>query len=97
MHKRGHCRVCAWRESLHVQELVLKLGFHLGEGLLRFSALLAAFLLDTDHFVNVVEGGGMIGYEAILRTLELMRDAYLQPKDMRSLVQIKGWGCEGCL
>ena len=57
----------------------------------------AAYFTNTDRFVNIVEGGGMIGYEAILRTLELMRDAYLQPKDMKSLVQIKGWGCEGCL
>ena len=57
----------------------------------------AAHFTNTDHFVNVVEGGGMFGYEAILDTLEEMKDAYLHGKDMRSLVQIKGLGCECCL
>ena len=57
----------------------------------------AAHFTNTDHFVNVVEGGGMFGYEAILDTLRLMEDAFLYDKDMRSLVQIKGLGCECCL
>ena len=57
----------------------------------------AAHFTNTDHFVNVVEGGGMFGYEAILDTLRLMEDAFLHEKDMRSLVQIKGLGCECCL
>ena len=56
----------------------------------------AAYFEDSDHFVNIVEGGGMIGYEAIIRTCELMRDAYINKKDMRTLVQIKGLGCEVC-
>ena len=57
----------------------------------------AAHFTNTDSFVNVVEGGGMFGYEAILDTLALMKDACLHEKDMRSLVQIKGLGCECCL
>ena len=57
----------------------------------------AAYFNHTNYFVNVVEGGGMIGYQAILRTLEYMREAYLEEKDMRSLIQIKGMGCEGCI
>ena len=57
----------------------------------------AAHFTNTDRFVNVVEGGGMIGYEAITDTLALMKDAYLNEKDMRHLVQIKGLGCECCL
>ena len=57
----------------------------------------AAHFTNTDHFVNVVEGGGMFGYEAILDTLEYMKDAYLHEKDMRRLVQAKGLGCECCL
>ena len=57
----------------------------------------AAHFTNTNNFVNVVEGGGMFGYEAILDTLEGMKDAYLHEKDMRSLVQIKGLGCECCL
>ena len=56
----------------------------------------AAYFEDTDHFVNIVEGGGMIGYEAILRTCQMMRDAYTDRKEMRELVQIKGLGCEVC-
>lgn len=57
----------------------------------------AACFERTDHFVNVVEGGGMIGYEAVIRTLEMMRDAFYNKKDMRRLVQIKGLGCDVCL
>ena len=55
----------------------------------------AAYFENTNHFVNVVEGGGMLGYDAVYHTLELMREAYLEEKDMRSLIQIKGMGC-GC-
>ena len=56
----------------------------------------AAYFDDTDRFVNVVEGGGMIGYEAVTRTMELMRDAYVNRKEMKELVQVKGLGCEIC-
>lgn len=57
----------------------------------------AAYFENTDHFVNVVEGGGMLGYEAVTRTLALMREAYNEPKNMKELVQIKGLGCDCCL
>ena len=57
----------------------------------------AAYVDDTDRFVNVVEGGGMIGYEAVTRTMELMRDAYVNRKEMKELVQVKGLGCEVCI
>lgn len=56
----------------------------------------AAYFENTNYFVNVVEGGGMFGYDAILNTLRLMREAYLKEKDMRKLIQIKGMGCGGC-
>ena len=56
----------------------------------------AAHFMNTGYFVNVVEGGGMLGYQAILKTLALMREAVRQEKDMRSLIQIKGMGCGGC-
>lgn len=55
----------------------------------------AAYFDNTNHFVNVVQGGGMLGYDAVLNTLNLMKEAYLEEKDMRSLIQIKGMGC-GC-
>ena len=57
----------------------------------------AAHFLNTRHFVNVVEGGGMLGYQAVLKTLALMREAYLEEKDTRNLIQIKGMGCGGCV
>ena len=57
----------------------------------------AAHFLNTPHFVNVVEGGGMLGYQAVLKTLSLLREAFLEEKDMRQLIQIKGMGCGGCV
>ena len=57
----------------------------------------AAHFTNTDHFVNVVEGGGMNGFQAITKTLEYMTDAHYNTKDMRNLVQIKGLGCACCL
>ena len=57
----------------------------------------AAYFENTNHFVNVVEGGGMLGYDAVCNTLKLIREAYLEEKDMRNLIQIKGMGCEGCV
>ena len=57
----------------------------------------AAHFLHAPHFVNVVEGGGMHGYQAITKTLELLREAHREEKDMRNLIQIKGMGCGGCV
>ena len=57
----------------------------------------AAHFCNTPHFVNVVEGGGMLGYQAITKTLALMKEAFLAEKDMRALIQIKGMGCGGCV
>ena len=56
----------------------------------------AAHFMNTGHFVNVVEGGGMLGYQAILKTCQLMQEAMAEEKDMRNLIQIKGMGCCGC-
>ena len=58
----------------------------------------AAYFENTNHFVNVVEGGGMFGFDAVIHTLELMQEAYKKEKDMRRLIQIKGMGCDcgGC-
>ena len=57
----------------------------------------SAHFLNTRHFVNVVEGGGMLGYQAVLKTLALMREAFLEEKDTRNLIQVKGMGCGGCV
>lgn len=57
----------------------------------------AAHFMNTTHFVNVVEGGGMLGYQSVLKTLRLMREAFLEEKDTRNLIQVKGMGCGGCV
>ena len=57
----------------------------------------AAAFEETNHFVNVVEGGGMTGYEAVTRTCRLIREAFSEEKEMRELVQVKGLGCEVCV
>ena len=57
----------------------------------------AAHFTNTPHFVNVVEGGGMLGYQAVLKTMELLEEAAREEKDLRSLIQIKGMGCGGCI
>ena len=53
----------------------------------------SAYFHDTDYFVNIVENDGMYGYRGIIRLMELLAEAADQPKPMRDLVQIKGWGC----
>ena len=63
------------------------------EGVITAVGQKAAYFNDTNHFVDVVESGDMYGYRGIRRMLELIREAYLEEKDMRTLVQIKGWGC----
>lgn len=57
----------------------------------------AAHFCNTTHFVNVVEGGGMLGFQAVRKTLELIRQAYLEEKPLQALIQIKGLGCGGCI
>lgn len=57
----------------------------------------AAYFTGSGNFVNIVEGGGMYGFDGICRMAELMTDAYLKTKDTRNLIQIKGLGCGCCL
>ncbi len=57
----------------------------------------AAYFLNTDNFVNIVEGGGMFGYQAIIKLCTLIKEARLNTKPMRELVQIKGLGCGCCV
>lgn len=54
----------------------------------------AAYFENTNYFVNIVEGGGMVGYEAIYKTARLIREAYEEEKNMQELVGVKGLGCE---
>lgn len=57
----------------------------------------AAYFTGTRHFVNIVEGGGMYGYDGIARLAGLMTGAYLEERDARSLIQAKGLGCACCI
>lgn len=57
----------------------------------------AAYFTGTDYFVNVVESGGLYGYDGIKQIAMLMEDAYLNQKDRRTIIQRKGYGCESCI
>ena len=57
----------------------------------------AAYFHQTPYFVNMVEGGGLYGYEGICTLSEWMMEAYREPKDTRDLVIRKGLGCESCI
>lgn len=57
----------------------------------------AAYFAGTQYFVNIVEGGGFWGYEAMIRLTELMCEAFENPKDTKGLIQIKGMGCGTCI
>ena len=56
----------------------------------------AAYFAGTPHFVNVVECGGMFGFDGICRLAKLMEEAFCEEKDTKSLIQIKGLGCGCC-
>ncbi len=53
----------------------------------------AAWFSGSRHFVNIVEGGGLYGYDGICRLAGLMEEAFLEEKDTEKLVVRKGWGC----
>lgn len=57
----------------------------------------AAWFTGTEHFVNVVQGGGLFGFDGIRQTMELMKEAAREAKDTKDLVIRKGWGCESCI
>jgi hypothetical protein len=57
----------------------------------------AAYFTGTRNFVNIVEGGGMYGFDGIRRMAELMKDAFLHERDASGLIQQKGLGCSCCL
>ena len=56
----------------------------------------AAYFTGSDAFVNIVEGGGLYGFDGITRLAGLMTDAYQNRKDARSLITVKGLGCGCC-
>ena len=57
----------------------------------------AAYFTGTKHFVNIVEGGGLFGFDGIRRMAGLMEEAFSVERDARDYIQQKGLGCESCL
>ncbi len=55
----------------------------------------AAYFSGTQHFVNLVEGGGLYGFDGIVKLAALMIQATLTAQDTKEIVQVKGWGCCG--
>lgn len=53
----------------------------------------AAYFTGTSYFVNIVEGGGMYGFDGICHLIQLMEEAFFSEKDTKSLIQVKGLGC----
>lgn len=54
----------------------------------------AAWFCGTGHFVNLVDFGGMWGFTGICKLAGLIKDAFENEKDTRSIVPRKGLGCE---
>ena len=57
----------------------------------------AAYFSGTKHFVNIVSGGGMYGFDGIARLAERMIDAAMHEQDTEVVIQHKGLGCRSCL
>ncbi len=57
----------------------------------------AAWFCGSRNFVNMVQGGGLWGFDGIRRTMQLMTEAFLEEKDPEDLIVRKGWGCESCI
>ena len=57
----------------------------------------AAWFSGSRNFVNMVQGGGLWGFDGIRKTMELMTEAFLEEKNPEDLIVRKGWGCESCI
>lgn len=57
----------------------------------------ATWFSGSRNFVNMVQGGGLWGFDGIRGTMELMTEAFLEEKDPEDLIVRKGWGCESCI
>ena len=92
---RGEVLLCS---TIHVKGRLL----HAGAIDSEHSAYLAvgpkaAWFCGTEHFVNLVDYGGMWGYSGVRKMASLMEDAFENAKDTRDLVPRKGLGCDSIL
>ncbi len=53
----------------------------------------AAYFLNTPHFVDIIFQAGMYGYKGIRYLCSLIEDAYMNSKDIQTIVSHKGWRC----
>jgi len=89
----------------HYPSLMLKATIHVGmryyhlehDGQTIAIGQKAAFFEQTEHFVNIIQGGGMWGYQGMITLCDLIIDAYEHTKDTKDLVVRKGLGCESCI
>ena len=54
----------------------------------------AAYFTGTSYFVNMIEGGGMYGFDGIQKLAAAMGQAIEEEKDTRAIVPRKGLGCD---
>ena len=80
--------------TIHVKMRVLPRG---GEQEVLAIGQKAAWFRRSKHFVNMVQGGGLYGFDGIRKLTELMIEAFREEKDTEFLVVQKGWGCDCCL
>ena len=57
----------------------------------------AAYFTSTGRFINMVEGGGMYGFDGIRRLAGRLTEAFDHTLDTPALIQQKGLGCVCCL
>jgi len=57
----------------------------------------AAWFTGSRNFVNMVQGGGLWGFDGIRHIAQLMVEAFHEEKDPEDLIVRKGWGCESCI
>lgn len=57
----------------------------------------AAYFTDSPYFVNLVENGGLYGFDGIKQLAILMQEAVAAAKNTEKIIEMKGLGCESCL
>ena len=53
----------------------------------------AAYFCNTPYFVDCIFSAQMYGYAGILHLIDVLLDAYTNPKDIRTTISHKGWRC----
>ena len=57
----------------------------------------AAFFTGSTRFVDLVWGRGFYGHAGVAAIADLLTESFRDPKDIKSVISHKGWGCESCL